>query len=851
MISRKYINLLEFIEFLVIAGMHVLYALLWMEGEGANSVVLYGVVTILGMAGCLYLVKSPQISQVGYILCIVTSCQFIGTEMRTLPYALFIYMVVGTLISINGNVKLNVYYFIIVNISVVLGLCLQGGFIFSIVSVPFYIFMIVFFEIFAVTTCFLVFLYSQRVEEIETQNKLLNIAQKSKDDFLANMSHEIRTPMNAIVSMSELIVREESTTDTVREYCHNIQNSGENLLGIINDILDFSKLESGKMDIVYEPYSIAAVIQDVANTAMFHRGYKDIEVIIDCRPDMPRVLLGDELRNRQILMNIVNNAVKFTEEGFVFISLSCYERDGKNWLNMTVKDTGIGIKEEDQENLFESFHRVDTTRNRAVEGTGLGLAISKRLVESMQGTIRIESIYGEGTTVYVDIPQEITEPEPLLIVENAQAIKVLLFGNREHYSHEWNNVYRQVNKNIWTSLNISWNTTVDFVELMEAVEKKEFTHLYVGAAEYIDNQEYINKIAKNIKVFVIYNPQYPMKLDSNVTGVQMPFYSINLVSALNGEAFFNQYIDKKKAKITFRAPFARVLVVDDNEINLRVAEGVLKLYEIQCVLAKSGMEAIEILKDQDIDIVFMDHMMPEMDGIEATKIIRRTGGEYAKNLPIIALTANVVNDAKSTFLANDFQDFVPKPISLKTMEKVLRRWLPGTKIELIDETARKQVPDFDIISDVKTESEKVVLSPKKEKASQQPKEPVFVNTQEKETTIQYMHIDEKTALENMGNQRDLYKELLEYCLEMEEQRKTEIQESFAAKDWEEYAIRVHALKGSMRSLGIEEIAKVAQDQERAAKDGKIGIVTANHMRLLVEYDRAQRSIEHFLETYQI
>lgn len=181
---------------------------------------------------------------------------------------------------------------------------------------------------------------------------------------------------------------------------------------------------------------------------------------------------------------------------------------------------------------------------------------------------------------------------------------------------------------------------------------------------------------------------------------------------------------------------------------------------------------------------------------------------------------------------------------------MLRRWLPGTKIEVIDESARKQVPDFDLITDVKMELEKPVTAYRKNEIIENEKE-VEEQKSEKSSHLSYMKIDENTALENIGQQRDLYKELLEYCLEMEEQRKSEIQESFAAKNWEEYTIRVHALKGSMRSLGIEEMAKVAQDQEKASREGKIGIVTANHMRLLAEYDRAQRSIEHFLETYQI
>ena len=350
---------------------------------------------------------------------------------------------------------------------------------------------------------------------------------------------------------------------------------------------------------------------------------------------------------------------------------------------------------------------------------------------------------------------------------------------------------------------------------MHAVEQKSLTHLFIGIGEYTDQKNYFDQIAQCINVYVMHDPQYPIRLEANVNGIHLPFYSINVVSALNGEAFYSQLIDEKEITVQFRAPYARILIVDDNEINLRVAEGILRLYDVQAILAKSGKEAIELLKDQDIDIVFMDHMMPEMDGIEAAEIIRRTGGEYGKNLPIIALTAYAVNDAKKMFLEHGFQDFLAKPVNLKSIDAVLRRWLPGTKIELIDESARKQVPEFE--------------------------EPVFVP----------MEIHEEAIQQNMGGQRDLFKELLEYCLELEQERKAEIQESFDKQDWQEYTIRVHALKGGMRSLGIEELAVAAQAQEYACKEGRIEDAIAGHLHLLEEYERAHRTIEQYLTTFQV
>lgn len=843
MVSRKQLTQIEMIEFILFVGIHVIYAGINAGADVAYVVLAYAASLSVLSAICLIVIRNPIWSQVGFIVCVMLATHLIGRELGTLAGGICVYMVTGALISIYGDMHVNIYFIIAVNLSIVFGLITEYDVITSMVTIQYYIMLVLFCEGFLITENFMVMLYQQKVEGVETQNALLNIAQKSKDEFLANMSHEIRTPMNAIIGMSELIMRESEENDKVKEYCYNIQTSGENLLGIINDILDFSKIESGKMNIVYEPYSIASVVQDVVNTAMFRRGYKDIAIIIDCSPLMPKQLVGDVLRNRQILMNLVTNAVKFTEKGYIFIQLSCYEKEGENWLRMVVKDSGIGIKKEDQVHLFETFNRLDTKKNRSIEGTGLGLPICKRLVQAMHGHIRIDSDYGVGSTMTIDIPQKIADASPFLTLKAEGDIRIVLYGDKEQYPSEGDEYYKIANEHMWKGLNVPCRSITNFVELMRAVERREMTHLFIGAGEYTDQRNYFDQIAKHINVYVMHDPQYPLQLGTNINGIHLPFYSINVVSALNGEAFYNQLIDEKEVTVRFRAPFARVMVVDDNEINLRVAEGILKLYEVNAVLARSGKEAIELLKDQDMDIVFMDHMMPEMDGIEATQIIRRTGGEYGKNLPIIALTANVVNDAKQMFLDNGFQDFLAKPVSFKSIDVVLRRWLPGTKIELIDEADRKQVPDFGDIEETKQKEKDNELLPTNRPAS--------ANADDKTDRFEPMHIDEAVIDVNMGGQRDLFKELLEYCIELEEDRWNEIQECFDKQDWEEYTIRVHALKGGMRSLGIEELAAIAQAQEYACKDGRIEEAIAQHPHLHEEYERAHRTIEQYLHTFQI
>lgn len=830
MLSRKSTNQIELWSVIIFLVAHILYEGAILDIDITKRIIAYTIGLMIIAAISLFLIRNRLCSQIGYMISALVAIHVIGEEMNAVPYFLIIYMLLGTIIVIVGELKVSFCYFCIVNAFLIFDITNYYHIITSRSTFEYYMMLVMFGETILCIHMLIVVVYQRKIKEIEERNALLHESQKNKDEFLANMSHEIRTPMNIIMGTLELIMREE-TSEKVKEHCFNIRSAGEALVAVIDDILDFSKIESGKLTILCEPYSIATVVQDVVNTAMFRRGFKEIEIIIDCIPTMPKMFFGDVLRMRQILMNIVINAVKYTDKGHIFVSLYCYEQEGENWLHMEVRDTGIGIKEEDQKYLFDSFSRMDIIRNRSIEGTGLGLALCKRLLDAMNGTIQIKSEYGVGTTVYVDLPQKVAEEGPLLSIKNASEMKVVMFGDREEYEPMAHEYYRTANDNTWAGLGVSYHVILSFADLMKVVEQNEVTHLYTGAQEYTDQRSYFDNIAKQIKIFVMHDPQYPIKLGENIHGVNMPFYSINLASSINGETVYSQYIDKKEVQIAFKAPYVRALIVDDNDVNLRVAEGVLKLYDVNCVWAKSGKEAIELLKDQDIDIVFMDHMMPEMDGVEATKIIRRVGGEYAKNLPIVALTANAVNDAKTFFLNNGFDDFISKPISLKSVDAVLRRCIPGEKIEWVKET------DETVDSCVKDDSEGSEVI-----------ENQFVSNN---TMFVSMQINEETALENMGNQRDLFKELLEYCLELEEQRKQEIVESYEAQDWEEYAIRVHGLKGGMRSLGVEELALVAQEQEHAAKENRIEDVVAGHMHLMNEYERGHRSIEEYLKTFQV
>ncbi|MDR2584460.1 MAG: response regulator [Fibromonadaceae bacterium] len=480
---------------------------------------------------------------------------------------------------------------------------------------------------FALTLSFILFHLSIAKQKSDEKNQLAEAASKAKSDFLAKMSHEIRTPMNAIIGMSELVLRE-YMSDIAREYIITIKHAGANLLSIINNILDFSKIESGKLEIVQNNYLFSSLINDVVNIIKVRIVDSNLSFVVNIDPNIPNSLFGDETRMRQVLLNVLSNAVKYTKNGFISFSVSGEIIGDTVLLTIEVADSGIGIKKEDLEKLFDDFVRLDFAINKDVEGTGLELAITKNLIKMMNGDIRVQSEYGKGSTFTVKLPQKI------------------------------------------------------------------------GSNESFDS-------IKN----------------DNIT-------------------------------IKFKAPKARVLVVDDIDTNLKVAKGLLLPYKMQVDLCTSGIEAIERVKENSYDLVFMDHMMPEMSGIEATKLIR----EIHANLPIIALTANVVSGAKEMFLSNSFNDFLPKPIDTIELNSILEKWLPEEKREKATETVR--------IESLNANSE-------------------ILDT--------------------------FYKDGLKRIEEIKKCLKTE--------SYSLYSIHVHALKSASASIGALDLSEMAKSLEMAGKQG--------------------------------
>lgn len=531
----------------------------------------------------------------------------------------------------------------------------------------------------------------QDVGKKEIERREAVMASQSKAQFLANMSHEIRTPINAVLGMNEMILRE-STEANVREYATDLQHAGQSLLSLINDILDYSKLESNNVEIINVDYELASLINDSYNMISMRAKEKKLTLQVEKDGYLPCRLNGDEIRLRQIILNLLTNAVKYTKEGTVTLRIGgdrLSETDFK--LRVSVEDTGIGIKEEDLAVIFDSFQRVEQTRNRTIEGTGLGLSITQHLIELMNGTLSVTSKYGQGSTFTFEVMQTII---------NADSLNDVHIQYTQHAS--LNEVYEE----------------------------------------------------------------------------------------------------------NFTAPDAKILVVDDVVVNLKVVQGLLKTSKIRIFTATSGQECLDYVVKEHFDLIFLDHMMPKMDGIETFKQMKTLENNQNTDTPVIMLTANALSGSKEEYLSIGFTDYLSKPIQSSSLEEVLLTYLPKRLIVMKNNS------------------------------------PFVIN--ENESLIDQLNkfLDADAGLDYYSGSEEFYKEILIAYVEDGDVEK--LNSLYEAEDWHNYQVSIHSVKSSSIYIGATLLSDETKKLEEAAKELKIDYIKEHHSSVMHMYQEIIDRLDQIL-----
>ena len=542
------------------------------------------------------------------------------------------------------------------------------------------------------------------IEMLKDEQEKAHSANRAKSVFLAQMSHDIRTPINAVLGMNEMILRETDNPD-IKDYSSNIKEAGTTLLALINTILDFSKIEDNKMEILSVEYETASVINNLVNSIYNRARSKGLYFEIDVDESLPSVLIGDDVRVTQVIMNLLTNAVKYTEKGTVTLSIRREKSDADSVdIRVTVTDTGIGIKKEEISGLFDSFPRLDEERNRNIEGTGLGMAIVSRLLKMMGSKIEVDSVYGVGSTFSFTLRQQIKDATPI----------------------------------------------GDYKKSLEEHRKDMVT------------------------------------------------------------------------EVSFIAPDAKVLIIDDNAMNHKVAKNLLKLFQIVPDQAMSGAEGIEYTKQNTYDIICLDHMMPEMDGIETLDRMH-AGDLLPDHTVVLAMTANAVVGAKEMYLERGFDDYISKPIEVEVLIRKLRKYLPPEKIR--EEKTYGGEVALEFSPSEATDSEPADVMPK----------------------LEALGLDVKQGLSHCMDDEEFYLELVSDFYKGQKEKSLELQQFLDKEDAKEYAVLAHAIKGNARTLGIPDLPDWALQLEEAGKRGDMDYIKENHAAFLSEYEKTANEIKTVFE----
>lgn len=669
----------------------------------------------------------------------------------------------------------------------------------------------------------------------------LEIAERSKDDFLVNISHEIRTPINAVCGMSEAILQEDLPIDVRRDVV-DIQTAGRNLLSTVSNILDFSELEMGRMELAEESYNITSTITDIINMALTMDSGRHLELIVDCDANLPSNLLGDEQKFRRIVMNLLGNAIKFTKEGGVILRIkSRREAYGIN-LQVSVKDSGIGIERADMEKIFTSFSQVNSKRNREEGGVGLGLAITQALVRSMGGFLTVESTPGAGSEFRFTIPQKVLDETPIVSIKEKNQLFAACYINLDKYGYTVvREGYEACMQHIVSQFGFPFRICRNLPELKRRMERESYTHIFIGWEEYTEDRSFFDRLSKERTVVLLLDYDQEMLVQGNMLRIYKPFTVLSIAAVFNGQKILTGEDRQTSLHNKFIAPQASVLVVDDNAMNLKVMARLLLPYRLKVTMASSGPEALEKLNAPEFDCVFLDHMMPDMDGVETLHKLRQKPGLYYQSLPVIAFTANAIGGAREMFIAEGFNDFIAKPIELSVLERILRRYIP----------TQMQIPVEDGEPAAAETSNSEPAGNGTDNQENVPDVSALSKHDEKDRGRMHLTragVDLEKALAYCGDE-DGFREIIAIFHAEGKKRRENLDRYYHEQDWKNYVICVHALKGNAKGVGAGELSEMARELEMAGKENRVDYILDHHEAMMENHDRLLAALDGNLFVY--
>ena len=659
----------------------------------------------------------------------------------------------------------------------------------------------------------------------------LETAGKQNAVFLSNVSHELRTPINMVIGISEVALGRELPPE-IRADMTSIKLAGKRLSNQINNMLDYTEIVEGTLTPAKKEYMITSVLNDVITMTALQSNRQHLEMVFDIDPKVPAVLVGDAEKISHVLKILVENSIKFTEEGGMNVRIGYrWESYGIN-LIINISDTGIGMTDSQLAKMCNVFYQADSGSSRFAGGLGLGLPIARGLLNAMGGFIHFRSTDRQGLHANIVIPQGVADERPCITINHPEHLCIACYFRPERYScDEVREYYDGLIVNLVEGLGINGYQAHNFDALMKLQRSHSLTHVFIAQSEYEENQDYYENLADTLRVILIADKGFVLGSESKLLIIHKPFSALSVANLLNGETGERGFAEDQAAG---RRPFTcvgvRALAVDDEEMNLVVAKGVLGSYGIEVETCLSGREAVTRCGSVSYDIIFLDHMMPGFDGVETLKKIRELRGGIYQDLPAIALTANTVSGAREMFRSEGFTEFVPKPIERTVLERVLRKVLPKSCI-------RYSAAPGDTAQPEEAPAEEAAAAPAVPAESGEiPEAPPAQAPAQPFGQLAQAGVNVELGLGYCGGEENFYREMLRIFHAQSGEKQAELISLYESANWEDYTVKVHALKSTSLTIGAEQLSAQAKELELAGKRGDQDFIREHHAALMLAYE---------------